>query len=154
MKKIDVGQIISMLANIGVIAGIVFLGLELRQNATATRAQTRNALSSEVVGFLSDVSTNPQFASVFRRGIAGEELTPDEEFQFRYRQLAAFRYFENVHYQYRQGLYDDAEYAAQREAWKSTMSWKRVVDAWCNYRMTVSAEFRAELDSVLTTHTC
>jgi hypothetical protein len=32
MKKIDLGQVIQMLANIGVIAGIVFLAMELRQN--------------------------------------------------------------------------------------------------------------------------
>lgn len=32
MKKIDVGQTVSILANFGVIAGIVFLAVELRQN--------------------------------------------------------------------------------------------------------------------------
>ena len=32
MTKIDLGRTISILANIGVIAGIVFLGLELQQN--------------------------------------------------------------------------------------------------------------------------
>ena len=32
MKKIDLGQAIGILANVGVIAGIVFLGMELRQN--------------------------------------------------------------------------------------------------------------------------
>ncbi len=32
MNKINLGQTITILANLGVIAGIVFLGLELRQN--------------------------------------------------------------------------------------------------------------------------
>ena len=32
MKKIDLGQAIGILANVGVTAGIVFLGMELRQN--------------------------------------------------------------------------------------------------------------------------
>jgi hypothetical protein len=32
VKKIGLGQTISVLANIGVIAGIVFLGIELQQN--------------------------------------------------------------------------------------------------------------------------
>jgi len=32
LKKIDLGQAIGILANAGVIAGIVFLGMELRQN--------------------------------------------------------------------------------------------------------------------------
>jgi len=32
LKKIDLGQAIGILANAGVIAGIVFLDMELRQN--------------------------------------------------------------------------------------------------------------------------
>ncbi len=32
MKKIDLGQAIGILANVGVIAGIVLLGMGLRQN--------------------------------------------------------------------------------------------------------------------------
>lgn len=32
MKKIDLGQALGILANVGVIAGILFLGYELRQN--------------------------------------------------------------------------------------------------------------------------
>lgn len=31
MKKIDLGQMLTILANVGVIAGIVFLGMEIRQ---------------------------------------------------------------------------------------------------------------------------
>ncbi len=32
MKNIDLGRTLSVLANLGVITGIVFLGVELRQN--------------------------------------------------------------------------------------------------------------------------
>ena len=41
MKKIDLGQTISILANVGVIAGIVFLGFELRQNNALMAADAR-----------------------------------------------------------------------------------------------------------------
>ena len=40
MKKLDFVQIVGLLANLGVIAGIVFLGLELRQNNSLLEAQT------------------------------------------------------------------------------------------------------------------
>ena len=39
MKKIDLSQAISILANIGVIAGIVFLAVELRQNNQLLEAE-------------------------------------------------------------------------------------------------------------------
>jgi hypothetical protein len=41
MKKLDVAQILSILANLGVIAGIVFLGFELRQDNTLMASQSR-----------------------------------------------------------------------------------------------------------------
>ena len=40
MKKIDLGQTLGILANVGVIAGIVFLAFELRQNNELLVAQT------------------------------------------------------------------------------------------------------------------
>ncbi len=39
MKKIDLGQGIGILANVGVIAGIIFLAVELRQNNDQLAAQ-------------------------------------------------------------------------------------------------------------------
>ena len=41
MKKIDLGQTITILANVGVIAGIVFLAIELRQNNEYMAANAR-----------------------------------------------------------------------------------------------------------------
>jgi len=40
MKKIDLGQTITILANVGVIAGIVFLGIEVQQNSTQIERAT------------------------------------------------------------------------------------------------------------------
>ena len=45
MKKIDLAQAASVLANVGVIAGIIFLALELRQNQQLVMAQTRNEIA-------------------------------------------------------------------------------------------------------------
>ena len=42
MKKIDLGQSIQIIANIGVIAGIVFLGLEIRQMNQKIRDNTED----------------------------------------------------------------------------------------------------------------
>jgi hypothetical protein len=40
MRKIDVGHTIQILANAGVIAGILFLAMELRQNNALLESQT------------------------------------------------------------------------------------------------------------------
>ena len=46
MKKIDLGQTLNTLANVGVIAGIVFLGVELRQNTATIQGVTYQGLSA------------------------------------------------------------------------------------------------------------
>ena len=46
MKKIDLGQALGILANVGVIAGIIFLGVELRQNNDLLSAQASYNRSS------------------------------------------------------------------------------------------------------------
>ena len=66
-----------------------------------------------------------------------------------------FRYFENVHYQYRVGLYDDEEFGRQKIAWGNYMNGSaRAPAIWCEYRHVVSAEFAKELSSLLTSEPC
>lgn len=141
-------------ANLGVLVGIILLIIELDQNRNMMRAQTRNAIAAEAISLLTDIAYNEQYASVQRRGDAGEELTPDERFQYGLRTVAWFRFFENVHYQYRQGMFDEAEYATAREAWKTVLEPEATAMIWCDYRLTISPDARFEIDSLLTTNLC
>ena len=119
------------------------------------RAQTRYAVSQGIVDLLSLSAGNEQLASLLRRADSGEELTPDEYFQFQHRSFALFRYIENLHYQYQQGLFDEAEFLTQREAWKAYLNHSEAaVKAWCAFRHTVSPDFRAEIDGALERYTC
>lgn len=141
-------------ANVGVLVGIILLIVELDQNREMMRAQTRNEVAAEIIDLLTDITNNEQFASVYRRGMADEELTADESMQFRVRTIALFRYFENVHYQYRLGLYDEDEFAAQKNAWKGTFRSRLATEVWCRYRPSISPEARAEIDALVTDHMC
>jgi len=140
---------------LAVVVGIVFVGLELRQNRDLMRAQIRHELSTVIVEMQMATAQNLQFASVMRRGHAGEELSPDELAQFEFKSNAIFRYWENVHYQYREGLYDDVEFLSHRDAWAGYVGRSQAaVSFWCSYRGTYSPEFREALDEILSTFRC
>ena len=96
-------------ANGGTIVGLVMVIMQLQQNRTLMRAQVRHELATTIVDLLNSSASNSQLASVLRRTGRGEPLTEDEQFQFRLRSNALLRYWEDVHYQYRQGLYDEVE---------------------------------------------
>ena len=142
-------------ANLGVLIGLLLLVVELRQNAAMMRAQTRNELSTSIVELFVRVAENPQMADLRRRADAGEELTKDEQYQYEMITRGFFRYWENVHYQYRQGLYDDVEFSRQREAWRQYAGRSdALVRYWCAQRTGFSEMFVAEFDRLLAADAC
>jgi len=76
MKKIDLGQAITILANVGVIAGIAFLGIELRQNNELMASQQRFNRLAISTGSATIVSESPSLASALAKRVG--ELTPGE----------------------------------------------------------------------------
>ena len=106
-------------ANLGVLVGLFLLIAELNQNRDMMRAQTRHELAMGIVDLLQTPASNEQLADLMYRAKSGEEMTPTELFQFQLGTNALYRYWENVHYQYRVGLYDDIEFGKQREAWRT-----------------------------------
>jgi len=155
MSKERLIQWIALVANCVTILGLVLVILQLQQNRSLMRAQVRHELASTIVDLLNSTANNSQLASVVRRAGLGEELTPDEQFQFRFRSNALLRYWEDVHYQYRLGLYDEVEYSRQKAAWKATFaSSVGFVSYWCEVRTLYSPLFALEIDALLPPHSC
>lgn len=155
MKKTDLGKTLGVMANLAVLAGILLVVYELNQNREMMRAQTRHDISSEFVGLMMSVANNEQLANLIRRGDSGEYLTLDEEYRYERYTRGLFRYWENVHYQYRLGLYDELEFVKQRAAWQAYLARsKGGVARWCAARNQFSPEYRHEMDKLLTTNTC
>ena len=150
MSKERLIQWIALAANCVTILGLVLVILQLRQNRSLMRAQVRHELASTIVDLLNSTANNSELASVVRRAGLGEKLTDDEQFQFRLRSNALLRYWEDVHYQYRLGLYDEVEYSRQKDAWKATFaSSVGFVKYWSEVRSLYSPHFAAEIDALL-----
>lgn len=124
--------------------------VELDQNRQMMQAQTRNELSMGIVGIQSGIAENSELARVIAKMRAGEPLSPSETIQYINRELAMFRYWENVHYQYRMGLYDEMVFEKQKIAWDEYINAnERTAEYWCSVRHMFSPLFAAELDSLL-----
>jgi ABC-type amino acid transport substrate-binding protein len=76
MKKIDLGQTITILANFGVIVGIAFLAIEINQANRIARYTAENARRSQ---FIEINASAMQYSETYAKLQAGEaELTPSE----------------------------------------------------------------------------
>lgn len=79
MQKIDLGQTITILANIGVIAGIVFLAVELRQNNEQLSAQAKFNLHQNKYSITDQVIESSEFANFITRISTNQPHTPEDE---------------------------------------------------------------------------
>ena len=73
MKIAAVNEVVSLIANIGVIGSIVFLGLEMQQNTEMMQSQTRNSIMENQLSFYERAIENNEFAKM----IAEKRLDPD-----------------------------------------------------------------------------
>ena len=126
MKKIGLGQIFRILANLGVIAGIVFLGVELQQNnallgaqARATRAQVRMDGSDLVL-------SSPHLISTLAKQVNGEPLSLPNELTLTLLADVVVVRWEYVYGECREGLIDEESIPVQ--------NWRNLVQSWPNMR--------------------
>jgi hypothetical protein len=76
--ELEIGQVVAILANLGVISGIVFLALEVRQNNKLSAAQARYSLRqyrSDIV----DSLLQPHVLEATHKWARGEALTDEEK---------------------------------------------------------------------------
>ncbi len=108
MIEVDISQAIEILASLGVLAGIVFLGVELRQNNALLAAQARYNL----VVRRADMNTTlnvPYVLDALNKHASGAELTPTEQ---NHVFLASLRFIEMWDWQFgefRAGMLKEAE---------------------------------------------
>lgn len=142
-------------ANVGVLIGIILLIVELDQNRDMMRAQTRNEITRATLDMLALWSASPALADAIVRANNGEELSPSEQFTVRARSETVFRLWENIHYQYRQGLYDESEFSASITTFSRILSQQpALMNAWCQTSTMYSVEFAEQLQSLLPGDSC
>jgi hypothetical protein len=106
MKKIDLGQTIETLANVGVIAGIIFLVVELRQGNELMEADARfNRLTLGRDAWQS-IAENGDLTELQVRSDNGEVLSEVEQ---RRVDAATMRFLINLEWQYREMPPDSPE---------------------------------------------
>ena len=141
-------QLLSLLGNIGVIAGIVFLGIEMRQNSNMMQAQTRAAISEQAQNAI-DIASAPDMLRIFTKNGAGEDLTAEESLRYSLYIRRSFRGAENTFYQHRIGTYTDSEFSGEKAFFKRTYSQQSYKDWWRANGSEFSEEFQKEINAIL-----
>jgi len=149
MKKIDLGQTINTVANLGVIAGIVFLAIEINQSTTVARSAARQAIAEMISSRPMLAVENEAVARLSLKFIRGEPLTEVERLQALSRTYSTMRDWENVHYQYEAGMLSDDEWSGFRLNLKGLFDFPITQEFWANERQFFSSRFQEEVSAIL-----
>jgi len=84
MKKFDLGQTIQTVANIGVLAGLIFLAVEARQNQSSIDEDAQLNTLESFNEFRNFIANSEQLSEIWLKGLAGDGLTPTEALRFGY----------------------------------------------------------------------
>lgn len=153
LKKINTWM--TLLANFGVLAGIIFLAVEIRQNSDAIRAQTRAQLAEEVTELFSVNMNDQEYATVLMKGNNVEELSPVEQYQYYRHRSAWSNHWLNVAYQHKMGMYDDSEFELQINNIQSDMkTFPGLKVHWCTWRHRSSPELIEAVEGELSGSYC
>lgn len=123
---------LTLAANIGVIAGIIFLGLELNQNTTAVQSASRQeSLNAELWVFEQLID----YPALSLRP-TDRELSAEQKRQNNNLMNAFFRIRENLWFQYKNGVLDESTWVSYRDTFVNFLNdgegirsfWERISD--------------------------
>jgi len=142
MKKIDLGQTISILANIGVIAGIIFLGYEMRQNTSALKSGAAQNINNQIAG-INELRMDPEIMSLIIKGDAHpEDLSAVEKQQYFSYLSTILHAWQNMYVQMREGAYDEDSLSGWWRVLRENFETPGFVEYWNTRAFVLSPDFR------------
>lgn len=120
MKLAELNDWLSLGANIGVLAGIVFLAVELQQNSDMLESQARSIRQEiRLTDYVLPLN-NENFAKALVKYRRNEELTDYEDLLIRRGMDITLTNFQYVYNEYKNGLIDESELPVG--TWRNTFA--------------------------------
>ena len=144
-------EFLQILGGIGVVASLIYVAIQIRNNARAVRASTYQQISNSFVSHWDGLAQNSEFCSLLRRG--GDDFTKlkddTEQTRFYFHLMASMRRFENAWFQYRVGVLKEADWQAIAYDMSSLLSYPGARFAWDGIKNRSSEEFRVFVDELV-----
>src|SRR5450755_4643097 len=101
MTLADLSSLGSFISGIAVLASLIFVGFQLRQNTQAVRATASQAHATNYHSITDAICVNEDLARIWLRGLSHYEgLTEEDRLRFIVFTSGAFRFFESSRVQW------------------------------------------------------
>ena len=142
---------LTLAANVGVLAGIVFLAYELQQNTVATQLEAATNFQGSFSEIEMLVAGSPEFADLLVKGVQGDDLSATEQFRLNAFYTNVLRQWQFIHFQY---LTD----SINEEMWRGELTYLNEVigfdvglfSHWQSNKGRYSPQFNELMESITT----
>jgi hypothetical protein len=126
-----------------VVSSLIYVGLQVRQNAKATRAATMNNMMNAWGDAYRGLSESENVGRLCWTGVQNpSELSGADRWRFSVQVAALFHNFQNAHYQWKLGVYDEDSWVAQSHYFANLMSLPGIRATWDERKEMFSSDFR------------
>ncbi len=145
-----IGAIAELLGAIGVIASLIYLARQMRQNTRATRASAYQQFYTSLNETILDRGGGPEREQAIRMGMADfARLSEEDAWRFTLWMAGVVHALENAHYQYRVGMLDEERWLKHYADVRGFFENPGVVQWWRTTPPNLSPEFVALVEEII-----
>lgn len=115
----ELGSIGELLAAIATILTLIYLAMQIRQGARATKAGIRQSMTDNQINYINARASDPTIRSAVLKMFNEQELTEEESTALFFHATAGMRMFENHFAQFTMGTMDTEEWESMRAVMKN-----------------------------------
>ena len=141
--------VVQIIAGVAVIGSLIYLARQLRQNTDVARTSMRHQVTNAAMLGGQILADNGELAKLLQRLNAGEALEPHENLRLQALAFMVTRNWENIHYQYLNGMVTDSEWAAFRKNLLALFLSPLWQDYWRREHEIYTDRFRSEVEDIL-----
>lgn len=150
MKNIDIGQTLQIAANVAVLAGMIFLAYELRQNTQSARSASSEDYLSGAYELDLRIAQDPGVAELLLKARNPESLSEVDQLRLDRWYYAALRQWENAYYLYTISALDETFWLAYRNELKRILGGGALFPQyWASNKDSFTPGFDAEMEAML-----
>jgi hypothetical protein len=146
-----VGAVAELLGAFGVIASLIYLAVQIRQNTESVRMASHHGVADQFQRSNLTALENPQIADIVLRGLPdASSLSDVDRLRFELYLLAIFRTYEELYQLHRKGLADHELWDSREQSLMRWLSYPGVRSWWLGGQTHVFiASFREYVDGRL-----
>ncbi len=149
MELEQLSFISEIVAAIAVIASLIYVGRQVKENTTATKSTAAQAMADTMNGYVGLINSSSNLSDILHKGATGlDNLQGGEVIQFGAFHDQMFICSESLYYQWSDGVLDEHLWNTYRHAIVDILMQKGSQDWWENRRHWFGTQFAAAVEEL------